>query len=208
MSETDPRRWTALPVILVASFMGLFDVFVVNVAAPDVQHDLHASSSELQLVLAGYAFAYAAFLVTGGRLGDRYSYRRLFIGGMALFTIASAACGLAGTPAELIGSRVVQGLGAAMMVPQVLALITALFPAARAPPGARVVRRRDRPRRGRGPGRRRRARPGRPLRLGLADGVLRQRPDRDRHDRARAPAAPEQPLVGASAARPGRASPA
>ena len=129
MTEADPRRWTALPVILVASFMGLFDVFVVNVAAPDIEHDLGASSSELQLILAGYAFAYAAFLVTGGRLGDRYSYRRLFIWGMALFTIASTACGLAGTPVELITSRAVQGLGAAMMVPQVLALITALFPA-------------------------------------------------------------------------------
>jgi EmrB/QacA subfamily drug resistance transporter len=128
MTEPDPRRWTALPVILVASFMGLFDVFVVNVAAPDIQHELHASSSELQLVIAGYAFVYAAFLVTGGRLGDRYSYRRLFIGGMALFTIASTACGLAGTPAELVASRAIQGLGAAMMVPQVLALITALFP--------------------------------------------------------------------------------
>jgi EmrB/QacA subfamily drug resistance transporter len=130
MTEADPRRWEALPVILVASFMGLFDVFVVNVAAPDVQRDLNASSSELQLVVAGYAFAYAAFLVTGGRLGDRYSYRRLFLGGMALFTASSAACGLAGSPAELIVARVAQGFGAALMVPQVLALITALFPPA------------------------------------------------------------------------------
>ncbi len=130
MTEADPRRWEALPVILVATFMGLFDVFVVNVAAPDFQRDLHASSSELQLVIAGYAFAYAAFLVTGGRLGDRYSYRLLFLGGMGLFTVASAACGLAGTPAELIVARFVQGFGASLMVPQVLALITALFPPA------------------------------------------------------------------------------
>lgn len=130
MTEADPRRWEALPVILVASFMGLFDVFVVNVAAPVLQGDLHASSSELQLVIAGYAFAYAAFLVTGGRLGDRYSYRVLFLAGMGLFTVASAACGLAGTPVELIVSRFVQGFGAAMMVPQVLGLITALFPPA------------------------------------------------------------------------------
>ncbi len=128
MTEADPRRWEALPVILVATFMGLFDIFVVNVAAPAIQNDLGSSSSELQLVVAGYAFAYAAFMVTGGRLGDRYSYRRLFLGGMALFTVASAACGLAGTSAELIGARFVQGFGAAMMVPQVLALITALFP--------------------------------------------------------------------------------
>jgi EmrB/QacA subfamily drug resistance transporter len=130
MMEADPRRWEALPVILVAAFMGLFDVFVVNVAAPNIQRDLHASSSDLQLVIGGYAFAYAAFLISGGRLGDRYSYRRLFIGGMALFTVASAACGLAGTPAVLIVARVAQGFGAALMVPQVLALITALFPPA------------------------------------------------------------------------------
>src|SRR5471032_755080 len=128
MTEADPRRWEALPVILVAAFMGLFDVFVVNVAAPDIQRSIHASASDLQLVIGGYAFAYAAFLITGGRLGDRYSYRRLFIGGMALFTLASAGCGLAGTPAELIIARFAQGLGAALMVPQVLALITALFP--------------------------------------------------------------------------------
>jgi EmrB/QacA subfamily drug resistance transporter len=130
MTEADPRRWEALPVILVATFMGLFDIFVVNVAAPAIQQDLGASSSELQFVVAGYSFAYAAFLVTGGRLGDRYSYRRLFLGGMGLFTVASAACGLAGTPTELIVARFVQGFGAAMMVPQVLALITALFPPA------------------------------------------------------------------------------
>src|SRR5580698_463212 len=111
--EADPRRWEALPVILVATFMGLFDVFVVNVAAPDIQLDIHASSSDLQLVIGGYAFAYAAFLITGGRLGDRYSYRRLFLGGMGLFTLASAASGLAGTPTELIAARLAQGLGAA-----------------------------------------------------------------------------------------------
>ncbi len=130
MTQTDPRRWEALPVILVATFMGLFDVFVVNVAAPDLQRDIHASASDLQLVVGGYAFAYAALLVTGGRLGDRYSYRRCFIGGMALFTAASVGCGLAGTASELIASRVAQGLGAALMVPQVFALITALFPPA------------------------------------------------------------------------------
>ncbi|HEY4346117.1 MAG TPA: MFS transporter [Gaiellaceae bacterium] len=126
--SADPKRWEALPVVLVASFMGLFDVFVVNVAAPDIQNDLHATSANLQLVIGGYAFAYAAFLITGGRLGDRFSYRRLFIGGMAVFTLASALCGLAGTPTELIVARIAQGLGAALMVPQVLALITTLFP--------------------------------------------------------------------------------
>jgi MFS family permease len=124
----EPRRWKALPVILVATFMGLFDFFVVNVAIPDIQVRLHASTTDVQLMIGGYGFAYAALLITGGRLGDRYSYRQLFIGGMAFFTIASAACGLAQTPPELIVARVAQGLGAAMMVPQVLGLITALFP--------------------------------------------------------------------------------
>jgi EmrB/QacA subfamily drug resistance transporter len=128
--EADPRRWEALPVILVATFMGLFDVFVVNVAAPDIAQDVHASSADLQLVIGGYSFSYAALLVTGGRLGDRYSYRRMFLWGMTVFTIASAACGLAGTPVELIVARVAQGVGASLMVPQVFALITALFPPA------------------------------------------------------------------------------
>jgi len=117
-------------VILVATFMGLFDVFVANVAAPSLQRDIHATSSDLQLVVGGYAFAYAALLVTGGRLGDRYSYRVGFLAGMTVFTAASAACGLAGSPTVLIIARLVQGVGAALMVPQVLALITALFPPA------------------------------------------------------------------------------
>src|SRR5436190_11095922 len=102
MTEAHARRWTALPVILVATFMGLFDVFVVNVAAPALQNDLGATSSDLQLVVGGYSFAYAAFLITGGRLGDRFSYRAMFLGGMALFTLASLACGLAWSPAALI----------------------------------------------------------------------------------------------------------
>ena len=130
MVDAHPRRWEALPVILVATFMGLFDVFVVNVAAPSLQRDIHATSSDLQLVVGGYAFSYAALLVTGGRLGDRLSYRLVFLSGMAIFTIASLACALAQTPVELIVARVAQGVGAALMVPQVLALITSLFPPA------------------------------------------------------------------------------
>jgi EmrB/QacA subfamily drug resistance transporter len=125
----DPRRWRVLPAILVATFMGIFDFFVVNVAAPDIERDLRASSSDLQLIVGGYAFAYAAVLIIGGRLGDRYSYRRLFVVGMVAFAAASAACGLAQTPAALIAARLGQGLAAAAMLPQVLALITALFPA-------------------------------------------------------------------------------
>ncbi|HVA91201.1 MAG TPA: MFS transporter [Chloroflexota bacterium] len=126
----DRRHWGLLPIILSATFMVLFDFFVVNVAAPSMRLDLGASTAALQLVVGGYAFTYAAALITGGRLGDRYGYRRLFVLGMAAFVVASAACGLAQTTDELIAARLCQGLVAAGMVPQVLALITALFPPA------------------------------------------------------------------------------
>ena len=85
----DPRRWRALPVVLSATFMSLFDIFVVNVAAPSIQHDLHASSSILEMVVAGYSFSYAAGLVTGARLGDLVGRRRMFTIGLGLFAAAS-----------------------------------------------------------------------------------------------------------------------
>jgi EmrB/QacA subfamily drug resistance transporter len=125
---TDRQRWRLLPIILSATFMALFDFFVVNVAAPSVQRDLGASTAALQLVVGGYAFTYAAALITGGRLGDRYGYRRMFVFGMGAFVVASAACGLAQTTDQLIVARLCQGLVAAAMTPQVLALITSLFP--------------------------------------------------------------------------------
>jgi EmrB/QacA subfamily drug resistance transporter len=121
-------RWRALPVILAATFMYGFDFNVVNIALASLQRDLHAGSAALELVVGGYAFAYAAGLVTGGRLGDLFGYRRMFTTGMTGFVLASLLCGLAQTPAELVGARLLQGLAAAVMVPQVLAMITALFP--------------------------------------------------------------------------------
>src|SRR5207249_9635293 len=81
----------------------------------------------LQLIVGGYAFAYAAGLITGGRLGDLLGHRRLFIGGMVAFALASGACGIAATPAELIAARLAQGIAAAAMVPQVFALINTTF---------------------------------------------------------------------------------
>ncbi|OAA29579.1 drug resistance transporter, EmrB/QacA subfamily [Frankia sp. EI5c] len=126
----DPRRWRALPVILIASFMSLFDVFVVNVAAPSIETDLGASNAGLELIVGGYSFTYAAGLVTAGRLGDRFGRRRMYLIGMAVFTVASALCGLAPNEATLIGGRLLQGAGAAGMVPQVLALLTVTFPPA------------------------------------------------------------------------------
>ena len=118
-----------LAVLLSAMFMGQFDFFVVNVAAPSLRADLHASDGALQLIVGGYAFAYAAGLVTGGRLGDLFGYRRLFIAGMAGFALSSLACSLATDPGQLVVARLTQGLTAAAMLPQVLALITAAVPA-------------------------------------------------------------------------------
>ncbi|CAI7979571.1 MFS transporter [Frankia sp. Hr75.2] len=132
-AAADPRRWRALPVILIASFMSLFDVFVVNVATPSIGSDLNASNAGLELVVGGYSFTYAAALVTGGRLGDRFGRRRIYLLGMAVFTAASALCGLAPNEAVLIGGRLLQGAGAAAMVPQVLALISVTFPPAERP---------------------------------------------------------------------------
>lgn len=123
----DPRRWRALAVVLSATFMALFDFFVVNVAAPQIQLDLHATGAGVELVVGGYAFAYASGMVTGGRLGDLFGHRRLFLLGMAAFSIASLLCGIAQNTTELVGARLLQGLAGAAMVPQVLAIITSLF---------------------------------------------------------------------------------
>jgi EmrB/QacA subfamily drug resistance transporter len=133
VTPPDPQRWRMLPVILSATFMALFDFFVVNVAAPSLQSDLHAGEAALELIVGGYAFSYASGLVSGGRLGDLFGYRRMFLIGMTGFTIASALCGLAQSPGQLIAARLLQGFTAAAMVPQVLALITSVFPAAERP---------------------------------------------------------------------------
>jgi EmrB/QacA subfamily drug resistance transporter len=123
-----PGRWRALPVLLVATFMALFDLFVVNVAAPSIGSELHSGTAALELVIGGYSFTYAAGLVTGGRLGDLYGHRKLFVVGMTAFSLASLLCGLADTPAQLVTARLLQGATASLMVPQVLAVITAVFP--------------------------------------------------------------------------------
>lgn len=125
-----PADWRMLAVALTATFMASFDLFVVNVATEALRADLRASDAALELVVSGYAFAYAAGLITGGRLGDRYGYRRTFVLGMAAFTVTSLLCGLARDPGQLVVARLAQGLSAAVMVPQVLSLVTARFPAA------------------------------------------------------------------------------
>ncbi len=127
--QPDPRRWTALIVLLTGAFLPAFDFFVVNVALPAMHTELGARPADLELVVAGYGLAFAILLITGGRLGDLYGRKRLFMAGMVGFTIASALCGLATSPAVLIAARVLQGLTAALMNPQVLAIIRVTFPA-------------------------------------------------------------------------------
>ncbi len=118
------RRTVALlAVILTGQFMAVLDSSIVNVAIPSIRGDLRTSGSSLQLIVAGYVIAYAVLLVTGARLGDRFSQRRVFIAGLAVFTAASLACGLAWDETALIVFRFAQGIGAAAMVPQVMTLI-------------------------------------------------------------------------------------
>jgi MFS family permease len=116
---------TGLIVVLVGVLLPMVDFFIVNVALPTIDSDLHASSAMLELVVSAYASAYALLLVLGGRLGDSFGRKRLFLTGMALFTLTSLACGLAPTALDLVIARAAQGASAALMVPQVLATIQA-----------------------------------------------------------------------------------
>ncbi|MEV4253989.1 MFS transporter [Spirillospora sp. NPDC049652] len=112
-----------LALLLLGQFMAILDVNIVNVALPTLRADLHASGASLQLVVAGYIIAYAVLLITGARLGDLLGHRRVFLGGLALFTLASLACGLAPATGFLIVVRFLQGVGAALMTPQVMSMI-------------------------------------------------------------------------------------
>jgi EmrB/QacA subfamily drug resistance transporter len=128
--SADARRWLALPVLLTGAFLPILDFNVVNLALPAIRQDLNATASEVQFVISAYAATYAVFLITGGRLGDLFGRRRMFLLGVAGFTIASVLCGIAWSPAVLIAGRILQGLTATAMAPQVLASIRVLFPAA------------------------------------------------------------------------------
>ncbi|MFB6960437.1 MFS transporter [Streptomyces sp. NPDC056309] len=125
----DRRRWFALAIVMTAAFMDLVDVTIVNIAIPSIQHDAGASFSQIQWITAGYALAFAAGLITGGRLGDIHGRKRLFLLGIGGFTLASALCGFAANPDMLVAARLLQGAMAAMMVPQVLSIVHATFPA-------------------------------------------------------------------------------
>ncbi|MFI9823963.1 MFS transporter [Streptomyces sp. NPDC052013] len=125
----DRRRWFALAIVMTAAFMDLVDVTIVNVAIPSIQRSEGATFSQIQWITAGYALAFAAGLVTGGRLGDIHGRKRIFLVGIGGFTLASALCGFAVNPEMLVASRILQGAMAALMVPQVLSIVHATFPA-------------------------------------------------------------------------------
>jgi predicted MFS family arabinose efflux permease len=121
------RRWWVLAIVVSAQFMFGVDAFVVNVAIPTIAQELHASSAEIEAVIAIYLIAYATLVVTGGRLGDIHGTKNIFIAGVVGFTLTSLWCGLAQSGPELIVARLAQGATAAMMVPQVLATLHLLF---------------------------------------------------------------------------------
>lgn len=129
VAPADRRRWFALAIVMTAAFMDLVDVTIVNIAIPSIMRDTDASVSAIQWITAGYALAFAAGLITGGRLGDIHGRKRIFLIGMAGFTLASALCGFAANPEMLVASRILQGGMAALMVPQVLSIVHATFPA-------------------------------------------------------------------------------
>ena len=128
LGAINPRRWLVLTVVVAAQFMYVVDMFIVNVAIPSIRTDLNASTAQIESVIALYQIAYASMVITGGRLGDMYGARRLFLIGLIGFTATSLACGLAPTGSALVLARLAQGLTAALMVPQVLATIHTLFP--------------------------------------------------------------------------------
>jgi MFS family permease len=125
------RRWWILVAVSLAAFMTYLDNNVTNVAIPTIQRSLHLSIAGLEWVVSSYVLVFAGLLLIGGRLADSFGRRRFFFIGTAVFTLASLAAGLAGSGGVLIGARLVQGLGAALVVPTTLAIIIATFSNAR-----------------------------------------------------------------------------
>ncbi len=122
------KKWWTLTAVAFGLFMIMLDNTIVNVALPSIQRSLHMSISSLEWIVTAYALTFAALLITGGKLGDLYGRRKMFMAGLVVFTLASLACGLAPNAGFLIGARAVQGVGAALMNPATLSIITATFP--------------------------------------------------------------------------------
>lgn len=135
MSVTSPaapavsrRAWQSLMVLLMGMFIALLDTTIVNVALPTIRTSLDASEATLSWIISGYALAFGLALIPAGRVGDRFGHKWIFVVGLALFTVASLACGVAQNDLQLIGARIVQGLAGGIFVPAVTAYIQLLFP--------------------------------------------------------------------------------
>jgi EmrB/QacA subfamily drug resistance transporter len=128
VTTPDPRRWRALALLCGAFFMVILDAAIVVVALPSIEVDLGFSPQDLQWVLSAYALTFGGLLLLGGRAADLLGRRRVFMAGLALFTLASLLCGLAWSPATLIAARALQGVGAAIMTPTALSILTTTFP--------------------------------------------------------------------------------
>src|SRR5437762_9711499 len=123
----DRKRWIALAVIVAAQFMVVLDVAIVNVALPSIKTDLHFTQESLQWVLTAYSIMFGGVLLLGGRMADLIGRRRLFMAGLALFTVSSLLNGLAWSEGSLITFRALQGLGAALLSPAALSILTTTF---------------------------------------------------------------------------------
>jgi EmrB/QacA subfamily drug resistance transporter len=123
----DGNGWRAVSIVLVGAFMALLDTTIVNVALPSIRTGLHASPASLEWIVSGYALAYGLALVPGGRAGDRFGHKRLFLIGLTIFTLASVACGLSHSQAQIVVGRIVQGLGAGLFFPSISATIQHSF---------------------------------------------------------------------------------
>src|SRR5437867_3385771 len=126
-SATDNRKWWVLVAMVFGLFMPVLDNLVVNVALPTIQRQLGAGVSGLQWIIDAYTLTFASFMLTGGALGDLYGRKRFFMGGLVMFTLRSLLCALSQSSGQLVAFRATQGLGAAMLLPGSLSIITATF---------------------------------------------------------------------------------
>src|SRR3954452_7004005 len=127
MSPDNDRKWLALVLLCAVQFMVVLDVAIVNVALPTIQQALNFSDANLQWVVSAYTLTFGGFLMLGSRVADLLGRKRMFVAGLVLFSAASLACGLSGTDSQLIAFRAIQGLGAAIISPAALAILTTTF---------------------------------------------------------------------------------